>query len=418
MSAASDIHDLFNDPTPEEKAQALARSLRLRSGLVDPALEQAANLRPGAQDRTLMAARSLRSPQPDMEPASAPQALAQAPARPMADYRPAAAPPDSGELPQWLTSAITPAGMPMSRRARDQYALNQQGYRLKAAMAKAKGDDADDPNSPANVAHRETLSALYPEQMARLPEAVRNRITTKTSKPAEDRWKADLGFGAAMDRGMMMDRSMANIAAQKEGYARGREERVDVEQAQQLEAPGWVRTPGAPPIKREEAAGFRTSLASAQELSQAANRMRALIKAHGSELYGPKRAEMANLSRDMLLKMKDLAKLGVLSQSDEGILNDLIPNPTGMQGATTSNESMLAQLDAFDTSIARKLGAQAKSLGYSRPGESRAAPETPPIPGGWSDDDEKRLQELEAKAKKPKAADDMPVIHSGHGGSK
>ena len=136
----------------------------------------------------------------------------------------------------------------------------------------------------------------------------------------------------------------------------------------ELDAPGWVRTPDAPAIKREEAVGFRTSVASARDLNQTSARMRGLIRASGSELFGPKSAEMAVLSRDMLLKMKDLAKLGVLSANDESILNDLIPNPSGAGAVTTRTATMLKQLDAFDEAVNRKLNTQAYSLGYARPG--------------------------------------------------
>lgn len=132
----------------------------------------------------------------------------------------------------------------------------------------------------------------------------------------------------------------------------------------ELDAIGYERAPDAPAIKREEAAAFRGATASADNLRQSSSKLRALIQEHGSELWGPTSRKMGAITKDMLLQLKDLAKLGVLSKSDEDIINSIIPNPTGAEGASTSTESMLAQLDQLDELIGQKLGAQAKALGY------------------------------------------------------
>jgi hypothetical protein len=150
------------------------------------------------------------------------------------------------------------------------------------------------------------------------------------------------------------------------------------------------------------------------EAKSASSEMRALIKEHGSELVGPVAKRMASLARTMLLKQKDVSNLGVMSKSDEDILNDIVANPTGLGGATTSTASLLAINDAFDASIDRALTNQGKALGYRRPGaqpEKEPAPLSPGPTDGWTDADEKRLQELEAKA----AKGDLPILHSGGG---
>lgn len=154
-------------------------------------------------------------------------------------------------------------------------------------------------------------------------------------------------------------------------------------EAKELEAPGWVRNADSPGIKREEAAGFREGIASHRALTKSADKMTGMIKTYGSELFGPKRGVMANLNREMLLEVKNLAKLGVLSKSDEDIINDLIPNPTGAAGATTSTATMIAQMGAFKELLDRKLNARAYSLGYQKPGAPEGngpSPETPDIP--------------------------------------
>lgn len=157
--------------------------------------------------------------------------------------------------------------------------------------------------------------------------------------------------------------------------------------AGQLDAPGWTRPKGAPAIKREEASDFRTSIASADDIRQSSAQLRQLIADHGSELWGETAATMDSLGTGMLLQVKELAKLGVLSKSDEELINKLIPKPTGREGATTSTASMLATLDQFDRTIQQKLSTKAKSLGYAPPpanatGGADSAPQLDKPPEG------------------------------------
>lgn len=57
------------------------------------------------------------------------------------------------------------------------------------------------------------------------------------------------------------------------------------------------------------------------------------------------------LSRDLLLAYKDLSKLGVLSQSDENILNDIIPNDPLGQDWAPGQDPTLHKLEKFQGDV-------------------------------------------------------------------
>lgn len=62
-------------------------------------------------------------------------------------------------------------------------------------------------------------------------------------------------------------------------------------------------------------------------------------------------ARAKQLSRDLLLGYKDLAKLGVLSQSDENILNDIIPNDPLGQDWAPGQDPTLHKLEKFQGDV-------------------------------------------------------------------
>lgn len=158
-----------------------------------------------------------------------------------------------------------------------------------------------------------------------------------------------------------------------------------------LYAPGYTRTSEGT-IKPEEASGFRDAIASKDTLMDSLRAMRELYKEHGTEIAGDAAAQMDSQARDMLLQLKNLAKLGVLSQSDEKIINAIVPNPTskssnlkGLFGLDTSD----TQLDELERQVEGKLAARARSLGYvpDRPSRSAVAPEVKTVGGKkvWQD---------------------------------
>ena len=157
----------------------------------------------------------------------------------------------------------------------------------------------------------------------------------------------------------------------------------DHENAAELAAPGWGRAANAPAIKREEAAGFRDAIGSHRNVTSSLGKLRAMVDQHGSELVGAKSAQMSQLSRDMLLEIKNLAKLGVLSKSDEGIIDDLVPNPGSIGGALKSKGSMQAQLEQLGQLLDQKLESKAYSLGYAKgPAEDGGLAEVSKTVGG------------------------------------
>lgn len=106
------------------------------------------------------------------------------------------------------------------------------------------------------------------------------------------------------------------------------------------------------------------------------------------------------LSKDLLLAYKDMAKLGVLSQSDEAILNEIIPaDPTEFRSplaVVTGSDPILTKLEGFkkdsDSDFSNRVATRTREgMSKLQQGESSPSSETKTIngvqyikvPGGW-----------------------------------
>ena len=97
---------------------------------------------------------------------------------------------------------------------------------------------------------------------------------------------------------------------------------------------------------KDEAKGLREDLAAYEGIMGMLETMKQLESEEGYAMYGTDAAALGNaLSADFLLLKKNLEKLGVLSESDKGIIEDLLANPTSisLKGARAKIENQILQ---------------------------------------------------------------------------
>lgn len=79
------------------------------------------------------------------------------------------------------------------------------------------------------------------------------------------------------------------------------------------------------------------------------------IKASGSELVGPESKRQGINYRNIVAAIGELQNLGVLQEAEAERLEDSLPDPSSITGATTSNESMIAAYQQLQASFQKKL---------------------------------------------------------------
>lgn len=105
----------------------------------------------------------------------------------------------------------------------------------------------------------------------------------------------------------------------------------------------------------EEAKTVRSTLATADELTGLISKAREYRnKGAGAEMFGTSEAAKAKaIESSLKLKIKDMAKLGVLSESDLKLLEAQIPNLSGTVLSGTTDDKVNAQLDALSEQVQR-----------------------------------------------------------------
>ena len=97
-------------------------------------------------------------------------------------------------------------------------------------------------------------------------------------------------------------------------------------------------------VSTEEAKNIRTQMSSYNKLNDSVQQMIELRKKFGSEtLPSEAKGKMDLLAGKALLAMKDAAKLGVMSETDFKLLNNIIVNPSGYNPNTMSRLEALHQ---------------------------------------------------------------------------
>lgn len=157
-----------------------------------------------------------------------------------------------------------------------------------------------------------------------------------------------------------------------------------------LNVPGFELTGEVTPTELE-ARQARDSVSQMISFESGISKLRDLVSTYGStNVMGKGSAEAGTIASDLQLTLKDLAKLGVLSVSDEKFLSQQISNPDSLKSLRLSKEGALNQLDKTLERTREKFEAGMVSKGYAKVGQQQAA--TPGIPQAGAIEDGHRFK--------------------------
>ena len=155
--------------------------------------------------------------------------------------------------------------------------------------------------------------------------------------------------------------NMASAAAQ-----RGKEDRKNTEELSQLGVPGH-KLAGEIRPKVEEAAKLRDGVAQLNTFRQGIQELQGLIAENGStELFGDKAGKMGALAKSLQLTLKNLAALGVLSQSDIPFLTKQISDPSSLKSLVLPQGQAQAQLAQTLKTAEETLKNRLSATGYTQ----------------------------------------------------
>jgi hypothetical protein len=153
----------------------------------------------------------------------------------------------------------------------------------------------------------------------------------------------------------------------------------------------------------QDAKDLKGAFESKRSFDRKLNELIQLRKDYGVEyLNRDAVARGKQLAKDLLLEYKDMAKLGVLSQSDEKILNAIIPDDPLGQDFALGQDPILHKLTKFkedsDADFQTKVGTRTRAGVGGIASEKQA----PPADQGEAESQarQKRIAELKAKQKK------------------
>lgn len=127
-------------------------------------------------------------------------------------------------------------------------------------------------------------------------------------------------------------------------------------------------------LTAEDAKEMKKASSDLASVKSGLSRLKEIRSKYGSEIANrPVVKEAKTIATDMLLKYKNIAQLGVLSESDKELLDRLIPaDPTQFEWTGSTN----AQLDAFGKLVERGYSELAISKGLNPSAALEGAPET------------------------------------------
>jgi len=183
-----------------------------------------------------------------------------------------------------------------------------------------------------------TMAGMSAEQMGKAAPMLAQRMQAMESQ-AFSREMADKGFQNQLS---LANAKMAhsNQLAQRKATVEKEKEMGELE----IEGLGYARN-------KEDAKALKSASESKEKLDRQLSEMIQLRKDYGGEVLNRDAvARGKQLSKDILLAYKNLAKLGVLSKSDEDIINAIIPaDPLGFTpfSAMTGQDPIMSQLTKF-----------------------------------------------------------------------
>jgi len=167
----------------------------------------------------------------------------------------------------------------------------------------------------------------------------------------------------------------ASAAAVKEAV---RQDKL-VQDETELNVPGWDRSADVRPTP-EEAKLARKGLADFDSFSKGIEQLKGLIRRYGStNLMGKGSSEAGSLATGLKLTLKNIAQLGVMSESDAELLSQQVINPNEMASLKISTPGAIEQLDSTLDQAKQKMEAGMVAKGYKRAAGVLSAP--PPAAG-------------------------------------
>jgi len=140
-----------------------------------------------------------------------------------------------------------------------------------------------------------------------------------------------------------------------------------------LNVPGYSLSGDIVPTEME-ARTAREAVSKMDSFKKGVGRLRSLVDKYGStNLMGEGSAEAGTIASDLQLILKDLAKLGVLSTSDEKFLVQQISNPDSLKSMMISKPGALNQLDTTLSRAVEKFDSEMASKGYAKVGQQTEA---------------------------------------------
>lgn len=162
------------------------------------------------------------------------------------------------------------------------------------------------------------------------------------------------------------------LNAKAQERADKREEKLSDKELK-LAVPGYARTGEVMPSE-QEAQKFRKATAVSDQLTKKLDRMKELVKTHGSFEYGGEAGqEMEALATEIQLlgKSPELYELGVLAGPDLSLLQKITADPTSMSSLFTRDKTRQKQIDTQIESLKQKLASTSQSLGYAQKGQQK-----------------------------------------------
>jgi hypothetical protein len=170
---------------------------------------------------------------------------------------------------------------------------------------------------------------------------------TETMAQKNERQNREVMLGLSVQNARRADRTEAR-AVDNDGYKREKEEQDRKEKEKQSFNERYIPNVGVT-YTAQDAKDLKDALEAKKSLDESLDEMLTLRKKYGAEFTNREAVERGKqLSSTVLLKMKSLEKLGVLSKSDEDIINSIIPkDPLAVKMTFQGGDPIISNLEKF-----------------------------------------------------------------------
>lgn len=242
-----------------------------------------------------------------------------------------------------------------------------QEFSLDRDLTKADREDRDDAASQALAAREKDPMSEESKMAQDLAKAM--GYQADVSKLTAEQFKT---FSPALQKKYeIAQRSLdrkESAAERASARAESRENRDFQRELSRNEKQQGLKTPYGPANTVEDAKSLKEAHESKQNFDNKINEMIELRKKYGAEAYNREAvARGKQLSKDLLLEYKNMAKLGVLSKSDEDIINAIIPaDPLEFKmSSLVGQDPIMTQLTKFkqdsDKDFATRIATRTRS---------------------------------------------------------